>query len=52
MYMRFNVTRANIVIEDKSIEEGMAYAGIKTKRELVNYALRDLMERKIEKDHP
>lgn len=31
--------RSNVVIEDKMIEEGPAYTGLKTKWELVNLAL-------------
>ena len=41
--------RTNVVIEDKLIEEGMAYTGLKTKRELVNYALKELVDRKKRK---
>ena len=41
--------RTNVVIEDKLIEEGLAYTGLKTKRELVNFALKDLVNRKKRK---
>ena len=41
--------RTNIVIEDNLIEEGLAYTGLKTKRELVNYALKELVDRKRRK---
>jgi len=41
--------RTNVVIEDKLIEEGLAYTGLKTKRELVNFALKDLVDRKKRK---
>ena len=41
--------RTNVVIEDKLIEEGLAYTGLKTKRELVNLALKDLVDRKRRK---
>lgn len=35
--------RTNVVIDDKLIEEGMAYTGCRTKRELVNYALKKIV---------
>ena len=38
--------RTNIVIDDKLIQEGLAYTGLKTKKELVNYALKELVYRK------
>jgi Arc/MetJ family transcription regulator len=41
--------RTNIVIEDNLIEEGLAYTGLKTKRELVHYALKELVDRKKRK---
>ncbi len=41
--------RTNVVIDDKLIEEGFTYTGIKTKRELVNYALKELVNRKKRK---
>ncbi len=41
--------RTNIVIEDNLIEEGLAYTGLKTKRDLVNYALKELVDRKKRK---
>ena len=39
----------NVVIEDNLIEEGLAFTGLKTKRELVNYALKELVDRKKRK---
>lgn len=41
--------RTNVVIEDNLIEEGLTYTGLKTKRELVNYALKELVNRKKRK---
>ncbi len=41
--------RTNIVIEDSLIEEGLLFTGLKTKRELVNYALKELVARKKRK---
>ncbi len=38
--------RPNIVIDDKLIEKGMKYTGIRTKKELVNFALKELIRRK------
>jgi Arc/MetJ family transcription regulator len=38
--------RTNIVIDDELVEEALAYTGLKTKRELVNYALKELLKRK------
>jgi Arc/MetJ family transcription regulator len=43
------IMRTNVVIDDNLIEEGMAYTGLRTKRELVNYALKELVERKKRK---
>jgi len=37
--------RTNIVIDDKLIEEGLEYTSFKTKKELVNYALKELVDR-------
>lgn len=41
--------RTNIVIDDELVEEALAYTGLKTKRELVNYALKELLKRKKRK---
>ena len=41
--------RTNVVIDDKLIEEGLEYTGLKTKKELVNYALKGLVDRKKRK---
>ncbi|MHB1275092.1 MAG: type II toxin-antitoxin system VapB family antitoxin [Candidatus Humimicrobiaceae bacterium] len=38
--------RTNIVLDDKLVEKSMAITGIKTKKELVNYALKSLIDRK------
>ena len=37
--------RTNIVLDDKLVEKGMAITGIKTKNELVNFALKSLIAR-------
>ena len=42
--------RTNIFIDDRLIEKGMRYTGIKTKRALVDFALRELINRKERKN--
>jgi len=42
--------RTNIVLDDKLIEKAMKYTGIKTKRELVDFALRELLIRRERKE--
>ena len=41
--------RTNIVLDDKLVEEGMKLTGVKTKKELVNLALKELIERRKKK---
>jgi Arc/MetJ family transcription regulator len=41
--------RTNIVINDKLIEKGFQCTGIRTKKELVDFALRELISRKERK---
>ena len=41
--------RTNIFIDDNLIEKGMKYTGIKTKKGLVDFALRELIDRKERK---
>ena len=36
--------RTNIFIDDKLIEKGMEFTGIKTKKGLVDFALRELID--------
>lgn len=38
--------RTNIVIDEKLLEAGLKATGLKTRRSLVDYALRDLLRRK------
>lgn len=38
--------RTNIVINDELIKEGLNITGFKTKKELVNFALEELIKRK------
>ena len=41
--------RTNIVIDDKLIKKGMEYTGINKKKQLVDFALRELINRKERK---
>ena len=41
--------RTIIVMDEKLIKEGMKATGIKTRRALVDYALRDLLRRESQK---
>ena len=42
--------RTNIVIEEELIKKGLEYTGLKTKKEVVNFALRELIQRKERKE--
>jgi len=42
--------RTNIVLDDELVEEARRLTGIRTKKELVNTALRDLVVRKKHKE--
>ena len=37
------MSRTNIVLDNQLVEEGMKLTGLKTKRNLVDYALRELL---------
>ena len=37
------MNRTNIVLDSRLVEEGMKLTGLKTKRNLVDYALRELL---------
>jgi len=41
--------RTNIVIDEKLIKEGLKATGLKTRKALVDYALRDLLRRESQK---
>tara|TARA_B110000305_G_C19211885_1_gene526292 strand:+ start:158 stop:364 length:207 start_codon:yes stop_codon:yes gene_type:complete len=41
--------RTNIVLDETLIQKGMRLTGLKTQRELVDYALRELVRRKEQK---
>jgi len=42
--------RTNIILDDQLIEKAMKYTGIKTKKKLVNMALKELVQRKERKE--
>jgi Arc/MetJ family transcription regulator len=42
--------RTNIVLDDKLVKEAFRYAGVKTKRELVNLALKEFVEHHRRRD--
>jgi Arc/MetJ family transcription regulator len=41
--------RTNIVIDEKLLKDGLEATGLKTRRELVDYALRELLRRESQK---
>ncbi|MBW2610633.1 MAG: type II toxin-antitoxin system VapB family antitoxin [Deltaproteobacteria bacterium] len=41
--------RTNIVIDEKLLEAGLKATGLKTRRSLIDYPLRDLLRRKSQK---
>jgi Arc/MetJ family transcription regulator len=47
--LKVNMKRTNIVIDEKLIKDGMKATEIKTRRALVDYALRDLLRRESQK---
>lgn len=42
--------RTNIVIDEELMKKGIRYTGLKTKKDVVNFALRELIQRKERKD--
>ena len=42
--------RTNIVIDDELVQEALRYAGVRTKRELVDLALREFVENRRRRD--
>jgi Arc/MetJ family transcription regulator len=42
--------RTNIVIDEDLMKKGIHYTGLRTKKELVNFALRELIQRKERKE--
>lgn len=42
--------RTNVVIDEKIIRKAIKYTGLKTKKEVINYALKELIIRKERKE--
>ena len=42
--------RTNVVIDEKIMEKAKNYTGLKTKKEVINYALQELIKRKERKE--
>jgi Arc/MetJ family transcription regulator len=47
--MKSDTVRTNIVVDSKLIEAGLKATGLKTRRELVDFALRELLRHKEQK---
>lgn len=47
--MKSDTVRTNIVLDDKLVEAGLKATGLKTRRELVDFALRELLRHKQQK---
>lgn len=41
--------RTNVVIDEKLIKKAQSYTGLRTKKEVINYALKELVKRKERK---
>jgi len=44
--MKQDTVRTNIVLDNRLVEEGLKATGLKTRRELVDFALRELLRHK------
>ena len=42
--------RTNVVIDDRLIKKALNYTGLKTKKEVIDYALKELVKRKRRKE--
>ena len=42
--------RTNVIIDEKIIKKALNYTGLKTKKEVINYALQELIKRKERKE--
>ena len=42
--------RTNVVIDEKIIEKAKKYTGLRTKKDVINYALQELIKRKERKE--
>ena len=49
MYIIF-IVRTNIDLDDQLLEQAFAITGLRTKKELVNFALAELVKRSTKKD--
>jgi len=49
VYNRGGFMRTNVVIDDRLIKKAINYTGLKTKKEVINYALQELVKRKQRK---
>ena len=47
--MKSETVRTNIVLDKKLVEAGLKATGLKTRRELVDFALRELLRHKRQK---
>ena len=47
--MKSDTVRTNIVLDSKLVEAGLKATGLKTRRELVDFALRELLRHKQQK---
>ena len=47
--MKSGVVRTNIVLDSKLVEAGLKATGLKTRRQLVDFALRELLRHKQQK---
>jgi len=47
--MKIETVRTNIVLDSKLVQAGLKATGIKTRRELVDFALRELLRHKQQK---
>ena len=45
-----NHLHTNVVIDEKLIKKALNYTGLKTKKEVINYALKELVKRKQRKE--
>ena len=46
--MKSDSVRTNIVLDSKLVEAGLKATGLKTRRELVDFALRELLRHKVQ----
>lgn len=47
--MKSETVRTNIVLDSRLVDEGLKSTGLKTRRELVDFALRELLRHKQQK---